>query len=110
MTLLTIIGLIIWLAAVVSLCSRRDIEIHSKLTWVVTVLILNILGAIIYFIFGPRHAPEPEDKEVEIDPDAKPFVPPGVSWNPILGENRLPSGQGLNPKSEPAPDDPAAQP
>lgn len=110
MTLLTIIGLIIWLAAVVSLCSRRDIEIHSKLTWVVTVLILNILGAIVYFIFGPRHAPEPAENEFRIDPNAKPFVSPGVSWNPILGENRLPSGQGLNPKSEPAPDDPAAQP
>lgn len=100
MTLLYIIGLILWIAAIVSLCSRRDVEIHRKLTWVVTVLVLNVLGALIYFIFGPRRAPQPTDKEIRIDPDAKPYVPAGVSWNPILGENRLPPGQGLNPKSE----------
>lgn len=100
MTLFFILSLILWLVAVVSLCSRRDIEIHAKLSWVVTVLILNVLGALIYFIFGPRRPPAPGDKEIPIDPDAKPYVPPGVSWNPILGENRLPPGQGLNPKAE----------
>lgn len=100
MTFFYILGFILWLVAVVSLCSRRDIEIHAKLSWVVTVLILNVLGALIYFIFGPRRPPTPSDKEIPIDPDAKPYVPPGVSWNPILGENRLPPGQGLNPKAE----------
>ena len=100
MTFFYILGFILWIVAVVSLCSRRDIEIHAKLSWVVTVLILNVLGARIYFIFGPRRPPAPGDKEIPIDPDAKPYVPPGVSWNPILGENRLPPGQGLNPKAE----------
>ncbi len=100
MPLFYIIGFIVWIAAVISLCSRRDIEIHAKLSWVVTVLLLNVLGALIYFIFGPRRPPKPTDQEIPIDQDAKPYVPPGASWNPIQGENYLPPGQGLNPKAD----------
>ncbi len=51
--LLAILLLSIWLAALVPLLRRRDIDIHDKLTWVVVVLVLNVLGAVIYFVFGP---------------------------------------------------------
>lgn len=96
---------LVWFCALICLCSRRDIEIHRKLTWVVTVLVLSVLGALIYFIFGPSRVMEGADKEFPIDPDAKPYVPPGESWNPILGGNHLPPGQGLNSKAQDLPDD-----
>ncbi len=54
MELFITVFLIIWGVALVSLCSRRDIEIHSKITWLVTVLVLNALGALIYLFFGPN--------------------------------------------------------
>lgn len=97
MELLITVCLIIWAVALVSLCSRRDIEIHSKLTWVVTVLVLNALGALIYFAFGPRRQTA---EETPIDADAVPVTPKGKSWNPILGENRMAAGEGLNPKEK----------
>ena len=86
---------ITWAVALISLCGRRDIEIHDKLTWVVTVLVLNALGALIYFIFGPRRQ---AIAKPQIDADAIPVTPEGTSWNPILGENRMAGGEGLNPK------------
>ena len=91
---------LIWLSAIISLCTRRDIEIHRKLTWIVTVLVLNVIGALIYFIFVPSRAKTREANDFPIDPDSTPYTPPGESWNPILGVNPFPSGQGLNPKSE----------
>ena len=99
MPLLITVCVLIWLSALVSLCSRRDIEIHSKLSWVVTVLVLNTAGALLYFIFAPKRTPPPKPL---IDDDAVPVTPEGQSWNPILGENRLPKGRGLNPKAEDA--------
>ena len=54
MPLLALVLAIIWIIALVSLCSRRDIDIHDKLSWVVTVLVLNALGALIYFFLGPK--------------------------------------------------------
>ena len=47
-----VISLIIWGIALVGLCSRRDIEIHNKISWLVTILVLNVVGAIFYFIFS----------------------------------------------------------
>jgi hypothetical protein len=98
MELLITVCLLIWAGTLMSLCSRRDIEIHSKVTWIVTVLVLNAVGALIYFIFGPSRQPVKE-QEQPIDDDAVPVVPEGRSWNPILGENRMPEGEGLNPKT-----------
>ena len=97
MGLFITVCVIIWGIALVSLCSRRDIEIHSKLTWVVTVLVLNALGALIYLFFGPKRR-EIDDRNSRIDADATPLTPKGQSWNPILGENRLAEGEGLNPR------------
>jgi hypothetical protein len=30
--------------------------------------------------------------------DAVPVAPEGISWNPVLGENRMGEGEGLNPR------------
>ena len=97
-----IISLIIWLAALVGLLSRRDVEIHEKLSWVVTIIVLNGIGGLLYFTFGPRAEQEQDQNEFldHLDPNAKPFRVEGTSWNPILGENRLTKGEGLNPASE----------
>ncbi|MBT3294120.1 MAG: PLDc_N domain-containing protein [Verrucomicrobia bacterium] len=97
MPLFATICALIWVIALISLCGRRDIEIHSKLTWVVTVMVLNAVGAVIYFVFGPKRALA-GSAAPPIDADAVPFTPEGESWNPILGENRLAEGEGLNPK------------
>ena len=103
MELLAILCALIWAIGLVSLCSRRDIEIHSKLSWVVTVLVLNALGALLYFIFGPRRELS-DGQETAIDPDAIPVTPEGRSWNPILGENWMAEGEGLNPKKTTEPE------
>ena len=97
MQLFVFVCAVIWTLALVSLCSRRDIEIHRKLTWIVTVLALNALGAIIYFFFGPKKRAI-DDPTSRIDADATPVTPQGESWNPILGENRMAEGEGLNPR------------
>ena len=97
MELFMTVCVIIWGVALVSLCSRRDIDIHSKLTWVVTVLVLNALGALIYLFVGPKRSGV-GDPASQIDADATPLTPKGESWNPILGENRLAEGEGLNPR------------
>jgi hypothetical protein len=110
MQLLIAVGVVIWAIALVSLCGRRDIEIHRKVTWIVIVLVLNALGAVLYFAFGPRQQGLPGSDADRIDPDAEPVNPEGSSWNPILGENRLPAGEGLNPKDETAPQDVPVQP
>lgn len=101
--------LIAWVFALISLCSRRDIDIHRKLTWIVIVLLLNVVGAALYFLLGPRRLPKTSGPDVDvdgdIDPDAKPIMPAGTSWNPILGENRFAPGVGLNPKEGEATED-----
>ena len=89
-----------WLFALVSLCSRRDIAIHRKLSWVVAVPVLNVVGAVIYFVAGPTCARPPSNPDDAIDPDAEPIQPPGQSWNPILGVNRAAAGEGLNQADE----------
>lgn len=89
--------LILWGGALVSLCSRRDIEIHRKVSWIVTVLVLNALGAVIYLFLGPKRSVE-DDTVSRFDPEATPVTPEGESWNPIIGENRMAEGEGLNPR------------
>ena len=107
MRLFVVVGMVIWIWALVSLCSRRDIEIHSKVSWVVTVLVLNAAGALLYFIFGPRGQIADADRAV-IDVDAVPITPEGTSWNPILGDNRMAEGEGLNPRQEEHQKEPSA--
>lgn len=88
---------ILWLVALVGLLSRRDVDIHDKLSWVVTILLLNGVGATLYFVFGPKRQPDGDGgPPTTIDPDARPIYPDGESWNPILGVNRMAPGEGLN--------------
>ena len=94
MELIIVVCVVLWAATLFLLCTRRDIEIHSKLSWVVTLLVLNALGALLYLIFGPKR------QEVPDAPDTPPYEPEGQSWNPILGYNRFPEGEGLNPKRQ----------
>lgn len=49
---------IIWAISLVNLCSRRDIEIHTKLSWTVALLVLNFSGSIIYYIWLARRKNE----------------------------------------------------
>ena len=66
------ISLIIWGIALIGLCSRRDIDVHDKISWLVVVLVFNTIGAIIYFIFSPRVKRQEEDKIVVIDDTSSP--------------------------------------
>ena len=93
--------LAIWLAALVSLLRRRDIDIHDKITWVVALLLLNGIGGMLYFRYAPKRQLTPEELKHTVPSDAQAFGREGLSWNPILGENRLSSHEGLNPQKEP---------
>jgi len=92
-----IISLFLWIIALVALLIRRDIDIHDKLSWVVTILLLNGIGAILYFVFGPKRKYSERDKP-EVNENAVPINPEKSSWNPVLGQNRMSKGVGLNPK------------
>ena len=97
--LLPIILVVIWATALIGLCSRRDIDVHTKISWLVVVIVLQFIGAIIYFLFGPKS--EPERIELpEVPEDSEPIHPDNMkSWNPITGYNPNESGEGLNPSS-----------
>ena len=90
-------SVILWLVALIGLLSRRDVDIHDKLSWVVAILLLNGIGAILYFVFGPERKPDSSQTTTN-DPDTRPISPEGESWNPILGVNRMAEGEGLNPR------------
>jgi len=110
MKLLAVCCALVWAGTLVSLCSRRDIEIHRKLSWVVTLLVLNVVGALLYLVFGPKQEEASGSADEAIDPDAEPYTPDAGSWNPLTGGNRLPAGAGLNPKDNPGPEDTKAIP
>ncbi len=100
MKLFYLICAAIWIATLVSLLRRRDIAFRRKQAWVAAVLVLNVIGVLLYFLIGPRRVCARPPAEAEIDPGAEPVLPEGTAWNPILGENRFPPGQGLNPKAD----------
>ena len=87
---------IIWLVALTTLLGRRDIDIHDKLSWVVVILLLNGIGGLFYFLWGPPRAPA-VDEDVRIPDKGQPLNLTGTSWNPFIGENRGVPGEGLNP-------------
>ena len=91
---------VVWVIALVNLCSRRDIDVHSKISWVVIVVVLHFIGAIIYFIWGPKSETKKVQKP-EVPDDSEPFYPENMkSWNPITGYNQGESGEGLNPNTK----------
>lgn len=96
MELLAIVCLLIWIGALVMLCSRRDVEINEKLSWVVAILVLNVFGAILYCLFGPKLKTLPTPGDPPIDSDTAPMMQKGKLWNPIIGENHMAEGEGFN--------------
>jgi predicted membrane channel-forming protein YqfA (hemolysin III family) len=100
MKLIYVICIVVWIATLISLFRRRDMESGKRILWIVTVLVLNVIGVLLYFLFGPRRASAPISGDAEIDPNAEPVLSGETSWNPIQGENRFPAGQGLNPKAD----------
>ena len=42
-----------WLAMIID-CIRREMSAHAKLLWLATIILANILGAAIYFLFGRK--------------------------------------------------------
>ncbi|MCC5850685.1 MAG: PLDc_N domain-containing protein [Verrucomicrobia bacterium] len=84
--------LCLWYLPLISLCKRRDLDIHVKINWIVTILVLGLIGSVIYLLFGPSRP-----YESEYDPDVEPYEPGGKTWNPILGTNDFQQGVGLNP-------------
>jgi uncharacterized membrane protein YcfT len=97
--IIVLLALLIWGAALIGLCSRRVIDVHSKISWIVILLVFNALGALVYFLFGPRAKKIPFTKP-EIPEDSEPIIPEHMqSWNPITGYNSGKQGEGLNPSS-----------
>ena len=100
MNLIYMICIVVWIATLISLFRRRDVGSGKRIYWIVTVLVLNVLGVLLYFLFGPPRTGDPISAEAEIDPNAEPVLSGETSWNPIQGQNRFLPGQGLNPKED----------
>jgi hypothetical protein len=100
MELFIALCIVFWAVTLVMLCGRRDIEIHSKLSWVVTLLVLNAVGALLYLFFAPKR------RQVPQVPEVPPVEPEGMAWSPILGYNRFAEGEGLNPGKQTQPGEP----
>lgn len=66
-------------------------------------LVVRLLGgrdreAADLFYYDVRTEPEGESSHPPEDAAASPAMPEGRAWNPILGENHMPAGEGLNAK------------
>ncbi len=104
--LMVLLG-VLWLAGLVHLSLRSDIDRHDKGTWLVVLLLLNGVGAVIYMFFGPRGTLSADHPDAILPPDSdvSPIVNSGAeSWNPIQGSNAGAPGVGLNP-SDSSPND-----
>jgi hypothetical protein len=62
MKIIAIILFVIWVISLISLCSRWDIDVHTKISWIVLLLVLNGIGALIYLLFGPESAQQKESR------------------------------------------------
>ena len=54
MNLFYLVCIVVWIATLISLFRRRDIGSGKRIYWIVTVLVLNVLGVLLYFLFGPH--------------------------------------------------------
>jgi len=99
MEILIAIILLFWGFSLICICSRRDIDVHDKITWVVVILVLNVLGSLVYFALGPKRKLPDDHPDVILSKlkSNKPIAPKGCeSWNPIIGYNSNEAGTGLN--------------
>ena len=56
MPIVTIAILIAWVAVLVRLLQRTDLDGTTKISWVIVLCVLNVLGLFIYLFFGPKPA------------------------------------------------------
>lgn len=79
-TLLFLVFLGIWLIALVQTLKRTDLDSTTKICWVIVLCSLNLLGLVLYAIWGPKEPErkpfrrlfEPPKKENGSDPSSPP--------------------------------------
>jgi hypothetical protein len=54
------VGLLVW--AVVDVARRERVRGGNKVVWILVIVLVNIIGPIIYLIFGREEAPVDSDK------------------------------------------------
>ena len=52
MGLISLVGLIIWVWALVDAIGNASLSGNEKLIWVLVIIFLNVLGAILYLLIG----------------------------------------------------------
>jgi hypothetical protein len=60
------IGLLVW--ALVDVIKRERVRGGNKVVWILVIVLVNIIGPIIYFIFGREEGPAETDKDPYINP------------------------------------------
>jgi hypothetical protein len=63
-----IIQVILWVVALVDLAKREKVKGGSKVVWVIVIILLEILGPILYLVWG-RHVEEKESANGSGDKD-----------------------------------------
>ncbi len=55
------LGLLVW--ALLDVIRRERVKGGNKVVWILVIVLINIIGPIIYFIFGREEGPTEENKE-----------------------------------------------
>jgi hypothetical protein len=53
------IGLMVW--ALVDISKRERVKGNNKVVWILVVVLINLIGPIVYFLFGREEAPVEEE-------------------------------------------------
>ncbi len=64
--------LLLWLTALIFLLKRTDLDGVTKICWVVVLCSLNLVGLVLYLIFGPQAQMEKPPISGLFEPDHKP--------------------------------------
>ncbi len=51
-TFALIISVVLWLWAIIDVCTRRFADVNRKIAWVVAILLCGGIGSLLYLIFG----------------------------------------------------------
>ena len=54
------LGLLVW--ALLDVIRRERVRGGNKVVWILVIVLINIIGPIVYFIFGREEGPTEEDK------------------------------------------------
>ena len=64
---LAIVSFVVWIWSVVTIAREKTEDPLDRIVWLLIVLFLNILGTILYMVFGPnRSNVDARDHEAEI--------------------------------------------